>query len=335
VPNQRTGGTPGRGPLPTGAAEGDITSVPEALRDLSWELPRTFLGLDEEASRFEAAAAVILPVPYESTTSYGGGTRGGPRAILEASRYIELYDQELDAEPWRTGIATLPQLELTGAGPGPAMAELRAAYDRVLEVAGDRFVVMLGGEHSLSAPPISAWADRLDERGERLSVLQLDAHTDLRPEYEGTPHSHAAVMHRIHERVDLVSVGIRALTREESDLVRSRDNLHVFYADDIHASNAWIGDVLERLGDSVYITVDVDVYDPSLVPATGTPEPGGLHWYPVLDLLRSVFHRKRVVAADIVELAPIPGLSAPDFLVAKLLYKMIAYRTTAGTPRND
>ncbi|MFO7893282.1 MAG: agmatinase [Longimicrobiales bacterium] len=304
--------------------------VPESLRELSWELPHTFLGLDEEASDFDAAGTVILPVAYESTTSYGGGTSAGPGAILEASRYIELYDQELDAEPWASGIATLPQLQLTGAGAEAAMAELRAAYDRVLDAAGDRFVLMLGGEHSISGPPMAAWLDRLGgDRG--LSVLQIDAHTDLRPEYEGTPHSHAAVMHRVHRRVDaLVAVGIRALTSEEAALVRGRDNLHVFYADDIHDSEAWIDDVLEGLGPDVYISFDVDGFDPALVPSTGTPEPGGLQWYPVLKLLRRVFAEKKVHAADIVELAPIPGLHAPDFLVAKLAYKMVGYRHQAG-----
>ncbi len=302
-------------------------SVPETLRGLNWELPHTFLGLDEEASAFEGARSVILPVPYESTTSYGGGTGGGPRAILEASRYIELYDQELDGEPWESGIATLPQLELTGAGGAEAMGELRGAYDRLLDISGDRFVVLLGGEHSLSGPPIAAWAERLRERGERLSVLQIDAHTDLRPEYEGSEHSHAAVMYQIHERVEsLVAVGIRALTGDEARLVRSRDHLHVFYADDIHDSEDWIEDAVSRLGDHVYITFDVDGLDPTLVPSTGTPEPGGLQWYPVLKLLRRVFETKTVHAADIVELAPIPGLHAPDFLVAKLLYKMIGYR---------
>ena len=314
--------------------------VPESLRDLPWELPHTFLGLDEEGSDFATARSVILPVPYESTTSYGGGTAAGPGAILEASRYIELYDQELKGEPWESGIATLPQLQLTGAGAGEAMAELRSAYDRVLDAAGDRFVLMLGGEHSLSGPPIAAWLDRLaggagaddgaesgSGAGRGLSVLQIDAHTDLRPEYEGTPHSHAAVMHRIHDRVDaLVAVGIRALTSEEAALVGSRENLHVFYADDIHDSEAWIDEVLERLGPDVYLSFDVDGFDPSLVPSTGTPEPGGLEWYPVLKLLRRVFTERTVHAADIVELAPIPGLHAPDFLVAKLAYKMIGYR---------
>lgn len=307
--------------------------VPESLRDLSWELPHTFLGLDEAGSDFDAARSAILPVPYESTTSYGGGTSAGPGAILEASRYIELYDQELDDEPWTSGIATLPQLQLTGAGAGAAMAELRESYDRVLAEAGDRFVLMLGGEHSVSGPPIQAWLDRLEvggvpgASGRGLSVLQIDAHTDLRPEYEGTPHSHASVMHRVHDRVEsLVAVGIRALTSEEAALVRARDNLHVFYADDIHDSEGWIDEVVERLGPDVYITFDVDGLDPALVPSTGTPEPGGLQWYPVLKLLRRVFAERTVHAADIVELAPIPGLHAPDFLVAKLAYKMIAYR---------
>ncbi|MDX1673472.1 MAG: agmatinase [Longimicrobiales bacterium] len=302
-------------------------SVPESLRDLAWELPHTFLGLDEEGSDFETARSVVLPVPYESTTSYGGGTAAGPGAILEASRYIELYDQELDGEPWESGIATLPQLQLTGAGAGEAMAELRAAYDRVLDAAGDRFVLLLGGEHSVSGPPILAWLDRLADEGRELSVLQIDAHTDLRPEYEGTPHSHAAVMHRVHDRVaSLAAVGIRSLTSDEAELVRSRDHLHVFYADDIHDSEDWIDDVVERLGPDVYITFDVDGFDPSLVPSTGTPEPGGLRWYPVLQLLRRVFAERTVHAADIVELAPVPGLHAPDFLVAKLAYKMVGYR---------
>ncbi len=335
MPNQRSAGAPGRGPLPATGPDGAPVSLPESLRGLSWELPHRFLGLDEESSRFEGARVVILPVPYEATTSYGGGAGSGPRAILEASRYIELYDQELDAEPWEVGIATLPQLELTAAGPGPAMAELRTAYDRILDASEGRFVVLLGGEHSVSGPPIEAWADRLAARGERLSVLQLDAHTDLRPEYEGTPHSHASVMHRVHERVDVVAVGIRALTREEAELVRSRDNLHVFYADDIHDSTGWMDDVLARLGDHVYITVDVDAFDPGLVPSTGTPEPGGLGWYPVLTLLRRVFEERAVAAADIVELAPIPGLHAPDFLVAKLLYKMVGYHARASVGRED
>lgn len=299
--------------------------VPDSLRDLGWELPHNFLGLEEESSDFEGAGVVILPVPYEATTSYGAGTAGGPAAIVEASRYIELYDQELDSEPYEIGVATLPALELTGAGPEVAVGELREAYDRLLDAAPGKLVIMLGGEHSISSAPILAWADRLEKEGRRLSVLQIDAHTDLRPEYEGSPYSHASVMYRVHDRVDIAAVGIRALTREERELERSTDSIRIFLADDIHEGDAWMDDVLAHLGDDVYITFDVDGFDPSLVPSTGTPEPGGLQWYPVLKLLRRVFREKRVHAVDVVELAPLPGFPAPDFLVAKLIYKMIAY----------
>jgi agmatinase len=300
--------------------------VPDSLRGMDWELPHTFLGLDEEASAFEGAGAVIMPVPYEATTSFGAGTGAGPAAIIEASRYIELYDQELDSEPYEVGVATLPALGLTGAGPQQAIQQLREAYDAVLDAGPDKFVIMLGGEHSVSSAPILAWADRLEKQGRRLSVLQVDAHTDLREEYEGSPYSHASVMARVRDRVEIVAVGIRAITAEEMRLVRKSENIHVFLADDIHSGNAWMDDVLSRLGEDVYITFDVDGFDPTLVPSTGTPEPGGLQWYPVMQLLRRVFAERTVHGVDIVELAPIPGLSAPDFLVAKLAYKMIGYR---------
>jgi agmatinase len=299
-------------------------SLPDALAGLPWELAHNFLGLDEAASDFATAQTIILPVPYEATTSYGGGTAHGPHAILEASRYIELYDQELDAEPYQTGIATLPALALSRAGAAAAIAELRAACDAILERAGDRFLITLGGEHAITSAPVLAWADRLPRR---MSVLQIDAHTDLRLEYEGSPYSHASVMARVMDRVDITAVGIRALTRDERELARARaDRIHIFFADDIHSGDAWIDDVVATLRDDVYITFDVDGLDPSLVPSTGTPEPGGLSWYPVLRLLRRVFAERNVVAADVVELAPIPGLFAPDFLVAKLIYKMIGYR---------
>lgn len=301
-------------------------SLPASLGSLDWELPHTFMGLDAQAGDFDAARAVILPVPYEATTSYGGGTSAGPAAIIEASRFIELYDQELDTQPSDVGIATLPALALTGAGPDHAVAELRAAYDTLLDAAGDRFVITLGGEHSITSAPILAWADRLARDDRQLSVLQIDAHTDLRPDYEGSQYSHASVMARVAERCSISAVGIRALTREEADYARSRNNVHIFYADHIHDGTAWIDDVMETLGDDVYITFDVDGFDPALVPATGTPEPGGLQWYPVMKLLRRVFAERHVVAADVVELAPIAGYHAADFLVAKLVYKMIGYR---------
>jgi len=298
--------------------------VPPSLADLPWELPRTFLGLQRPADSFERADALVLPVPYEATTSWGGGTRNGPEAIVAASRYVEIYDQELDGEPTSAmGIHTLPALELTRAGPGPAMDELRAAYGRILDASNRRFVLMLGGEHSVTAPAVLAQADRAEAR---LTVLQLDAHADLRAEYEGTADSHASAMARVLDRADVVAVGLRGVSREEVDASRATAASTLVWADDMWRDDAWMDRAMEALGPSVYLTVDVDYFDPSLVPSTGTPEPGGGDWYRTLRFLRRVFREREVVAADIVELAPTPGLPAPDFLVAKLAYKLLSYR---------
>ena len=295
------------------------------LARLPWGPPANFLGLPEaEAHEFDRAGVVILPVPYEATVSYMGGTRFGPRRILEASRYIELYDHELDAEPHTVGVHTLPELLLPGAGPEQALAELREAFDALLML--DKFVIMLGGEHSISAPPIQAHAKRLGTR--RLSVLQLDAHGDLRPQYEGTPLSHACVMYRIHRDVDLVPVGIRAITADERELIRVR-KIPTIFGHELDPDGQWIERALAALGPDVYVTIDIDFFDPSLVPSTGTPEPGGGTWYPTLRLLERVFAERHVVGVDVVELAPIPGVVAPDFLAAKLVYKLVAYHQRA------
>jgi len=298
--------------------------IPKGLESLPWELPHTFLGLDEAASDFARAAAVVLPVPYESTTSYGGGTRAGPGAILEASRFIELYDQEVDREAGALlGIHTLPALELTRAGATPAMQELRDAYAKVAEVCRDRFLMMLGGEHSVSSPAILAQAER---RPERISVLQLDAHADLRPQYEGTPNSHASAMARVLDRADVVAVGIRAVSDEEMQVHRATEASTIVWADEMWQDDRWMDRALEALRPDVYLTFDVDYFDPKHVPSTGTPEPGGGDWYRTLKFLKRVYRERNVIAADVVELAPTPGLHAPDFLVAKLVYKLISYR---------
>lgn len=301
-----------------------VRGLPSGLEGLHWELPHTFLALDEAGADFARAAAVILPVPYESTTSYGGGTRRGPHAIIDASRYIELYDQELDCEAGALlGIHTLPALDLTRAGATPAMAQLQAAYAQVAAVAGDRFLMMLGGEHSVSSPCIMAQADR---HAERLTVLQFDAHTDLRPEYEGTPNSHASAMARVLDRADVVAVGIRAVSGEEMEIHRAAPGSTIVWADEMWEDDRWMDRALEALGPKVYVTFDVDYFDPGLVPSTGTPEPGGMGWYRTLKFLKRVYREREVVAADVVELAPTPGFHAPDFLVAKLVYKLISYR---------
>lgn len=310
-------------------ADGDApVGVPPSLADLPWEPPRTFLGVDPSRAGHAEADVWVLPVPYESTTSWGGGTRRGPDALLAASRYVELYDQEFGCEPGELlGIHTLPALELTRAGATPAMEELHAAYARVAEEAGDRFVLMIGGEHSVSSPPIRVHAERAVARsGERLSVLQMDAHADLRAEYEGTPHSHASAMARVLDVADVCAVGVRGVSAEEVEVSRARSGSTLVWADEMHDGDGWMDRALDALGPVVYLTFDVDYFDPALVPSTGTPEPGGGEWYPTLRFLRRVFTERTVVAADIVELAPTPGLPAPDFLVAKLAYKLISYR---------
>jgi agmatinase len=189
-------------------------------------------------------------------------------------------------------------------------------------------VILLGGEHSLTSAPVLAHAARLGAR--RLSVLQLDAHSDLRREYEGSPYSHAAVMARCQGQVDIVAAGIRALTREERELIRTPGSgITTIFAEEMWTDDAWIDRAMAALGDDVYVTFDVDYFDPSIIPATGTPEPGGGAWYPTLKLLRRVFAERRVVGLDVVELAPMPGNAAPDFAVAKLVYKMIGYHAAA------
>jgi agmatinase len=295
--------------------------VDKPLDQLPWGAPVNFLGLPAPAPTVDAAGVVILPVPYEATVSYMGGTRFGPRRILEASRYIELYDHELDFEPHEIGVLTLPELMLSGAGPEAALAELREAFDALN--AKNTFVIMLGGEHSISSAPILSHAAKLG-KNKRLSVLQLDAHGDLRPEYEGTPYSHACVMHRVHEAVDLVPVGIRAITKDERELMKKK-KIPTIFAHELDAQETWIDRAVAALGPDVYITIDVDYFDPAYVPATGTPEPGGGSWYPTQRLLQRVFAERHVVGVDVVELAPIPGFVAPDFLVAKLVYKLVAY----------
>jgi agmatinase len=289
------------------------------MSDFSWEDPYSFLGLGEEWTALERARVALLPVPYEATTSYGEGARRGPEAILAASRHIELYDHELDAEPYRVGIHTYPMVQLTAAGPEAALAELAARYAEVCE--DDRFVIVLGGEHTITQAPLLYWADRLD--GD-LAVLQFDAHADLRDTFHGTRWSHACVMRRVVDRVRPVAVGVRAIDVEERRLIKEL-GLAIVYAEDL-GEEGWADRALESLSsDNVYVTFDVDFFDPAYVPATGTPEPGGGTWAQAMTLLRRVFAEKNVVAADVVELAPIPGLAAPDFLVAKLVYKMVGY----------
>ncbi|MEM1206053.1 MAG: agmatinase [Acidobacteriota bacterium] len=285
-----------------------------------------FLGLDADQPEYGQATAVVLPLPFERTTSYGSGTDRGPQALLEASAQVELYDQELDAEPVDQGIFTVPAFEPVSEDLAAAMDEMEREARRHLDAG--KFLVTLGGEHSLTLAPVRA---ALGCFGAPLGVVQFDAHADLRDTYGGTPYSHAAVMRRVLDLgLPTVAVGIRSLSQPEAQLIRQR-NLPVIWSDQLE-EDARLGSTerferfLDALPERIYLTFDIDYFDPSLVPATGTPEPGGGTWHPTLELLRILFERKRVVAMDVVELAPRPGWPASDFVAAKLVYKCLGYR---------
>lgn len=280
-----------------------------------------FLGLPDDDARYHDARGVVVPVPWEATVSYGAGTGKGPAAILEASRYVELYDEVLREEPYRKGgIHTAPPADVSSGDSVAFLDGLEAVAARLF--ADGKFPVFLGGEHSLTIAPVRA----ANAAFEDLSVLQLDAHADLRESYEGTPWSHASVMRRVHELgVPAVPVGIRAISVEEAEFIQD-EGLPVFWSHRIAHGEEWMDTVLNTLSDTVYVTFDVDFLDPSLVPATGTPEPGGGFWHQTMRFLGYVFQEKNVVGMDVVELAPIEGLHAPDFVIARLVHRCLGYR---------
>jgi len=281
--------------------------------------PTNFGLLEGPYCDYERSRAVVLPVPFERTTTYGKGTANGPAAIIRASQAMELYDEELEAEPYEQGIATLAPFLPAAFDPAAALAEIEAEAHRHLALG--KFLVTLGGEHSLSLAP--ARAARAVHGG--IGIVQFDAHADLREEYEGTPFSHASVMKRlIDDGFATLAVGLRSLSAPEAGLI-GRRQLPVLWGHQLDQSPEVYPQLLEMLPQKVYLTFDVDYFDPALVPATGTPEPGGGFWYPTLALLRALFHAKTVVGMDVVELAPIGGQPASDFLAAKLIYKCLGY----------
>ena len=281
--------------------------------------PLAYGGAMPEARSFDDSRVVILPVPCDRTTSYGGGTRNGPHEILQASSHMELWDEEVGADVHGIGLFTLPEMELPFGELEPLMAEIQRVAGEVL--ARDKFLVTIGGEHSITPPLVAAAAAR--HRG--LHVLQIDAHADLRETYMGTPHNHACAMWGSLKHAELTQVGIRSMSTEEAAAVRGL-NTTVFYDHDMRRDPDWITKVVASLGDPVYITIDVDGFDPAIMPATGTPEPGGLSWYEMLALLRATIASRNVIACDVVELSPIPGMHAPNFLCAKLIYKILTYK---------
>jgi agmatinase len=262
------------------------------------------------------AGVVIIPVPYDATSSWIKGADKGPAAILEASVTVENYDIESDSEPFKVGIFTdKPVNEKTTPQKMAGAVEKRIAE----HLANGKLPIVVGGEHSVSIGAIKAAAKKF----KKLTVLQLDAHADLRDEYYGSKFNHACVMARTKELCPIVQVGIRSMDISEKRLL---DKTRTFFAANIFGKTDWIDSAVSLLTDNVYITIDLDVFDPSIMPSTGTPEPGGLGWYEVLDLLRPVFHKTNVVGFDVVEMCPNKSNKAPDFLAAKLIYKLISYK---------
>ncbi|HEX8033751.1 MAG TPA: agmatinase [Ktedonobacterales bacterium] len=280
------------------------------------------MHLDDADTAFETARVVVVPVPFDGMTCYRPGTREGPQAIIDASRNLELYDAELRRSPYKVGIHTLRAVE-------PVMGNIAGMVDRIEQVTEhllnqNKFIMTLGGDHSTSIGVVRAFAKRYPG----LSVLQIDAHADLREEYEGSPLSSATIMRRVLDVCPRTAqVGIRSLSEPEAQLVEER-KLPMWLASDIHAQTfrgqrSWIDEVVAALSDEVYVTIDIDAFDPSLVPGTGTPEPGGLGWYDMVDLLTALTARKRVIGGDVVELSPLVEGYVGPVVAAKLAYKLI------------
>ena len=291
-----------------------------------------FLGLDAEQPAYDQSDAVILPLPFERTVSYGKGTAAGPRALIEASGYVELYDEELRTEGHSSRIFTAEPCDPQTTDLAEAMDEIRRTARSHMEAG--KFLVSLGGEHSLTFPLAQAAQDVFSKGpdGRGVGVVQFDAHADLRDEYEGTRFSHAAVMRRLVDDLSMPSlaVGIRSLSSPEARLIDERE-LPVIWSHDWHqdaltGSLDRFSEYLERLPEQIYLTFDLDFLDPSLLPGTGTPEPGGGTWHPTIAALRRLFEQKTVVAMDVVELAPESHSTVSDFVAAKLTYKALGYR---------
>lgn len=277
---------------------------------------------------FDHARVVILPVPLDRTTSYVPGTRNGPHEILVASSHMELWDEETETDVHSIGIYTLPEMELPFSSMDDIVREIRRVTAELVN--RGKFPVILGGEHSITGPAVAAVASKFPG----VSVLQIDAHADLRDTYMGTPHNHACAMRRVLEYARCTQVGIRSLSPEEA-LAAPMLPTEIFYDFNMRLHDDWIERIVDSLGEQVYITIDVDGFDPAIMPATGTPEPGGLGWYEALALLRRVIEARTIVGCDVVELSPIPGNVAPNFLCAKLIYKILSYRFGAEVRRPD
>ena len=285
------------------------------------KVPNNFLGLEKKYCDYATANIAILPLPYEATTSYGKGTKKGPAAIVAASQLVEFYDEELDRDSIQNfGVATLKPLVFKSHKGTQALNLIEKSVGKILD--DGKIPVCFGGEHTVTSPITKAFHTRM---GDDFSVLQLDAHSDLRETYGGTPYSHACVMKRIWDfNKNIVQIGIRAQCMEERQLI-VQQAINTFYAKDLHHDAQWMDKAISKLKNKVYITIDCDGFDPSIIPATGTPEPGGLGWFETLEFLRKVCEQKTVIGFDIVELAPVKASPISDYNLAKLAYRLMGY----------
>lgn len=283
--------------------------------------PLNFAGLSKEYADYDKSYFTIIPVPYDSATSYNPGARRGPLAIIDSSLQLEWFDDELEIDSYKLGIHTLDFLD-TKIHPEKTIDILSRIVEKI--ISDGKFPIVLGGDHSLSYAPIKTFKEKISE----FTVIHFDAHSDLREEYQGSPHSHACTARRILDLgLPIVQIGIRSLTREDYEFIKNNpQKIKTFFAREIYKKEDYT--FLQKFvkTDKIYITFDVDVFDPSLIPSTGTPEPGGLSWYQILEIMKMFIENKELIGFDVVELAPnIPGHS--EFIIAKLIYKIIGYIT--------
>lgn len=277
----------------------------------------TFAGIKPKYANKENASVFLQSIPYDGTSSWGKGADRGFEAFLDAAENMELFDIETQSEVYKKGVHILS--EITEDTSPEAMFTVVYESTKSLLKNEEKFLTFFGGEHSISIGIIKAFYEYF----ENLTVLQIDAHADLRPSYEGTPYNHACAVYDASKNCNLIQVGIRSMDNSEKEHL---DKSKCYFAQDIHGRKNWMEESIQKMTDKVYITFDLDAFDPSIMPATGTPEPGGLDWYTTIEYLKKVFESKNVVGFDIVELAPIDGLKSPQFLAAKLYYKMLSYK---------
>ena len=276
----------------------------------------TFAGIEGEYTAYKTADILLQSIPYDGTSTWGKGADKGFEAFLAAAENMELYDIETDSEVYKKGIHIVETID-EDASP---QAVFEAVYHNTNELLkSDKFLTFFGGEHSISIGIIKAFYEHFAN----LTVLQIDAHADLRPSYHGSPYNHACAVFDASRNANLVQVGIRSMDRTEREHL---DRDQCFFAEQMYGHDQWMAESIGKMTDNVYITFDLDAFDPSIMPATGTPEPGGLSWNTTIQYLRKVYGQRNVVGFDIVELAPIDNLSAPNFLAAKLYYKMLSYK---------